>query len=78
MVAKGNPALIGREVTQAFTKEEEGWLYFLRCAPRPILTLLEKGSRNKDCLFGSLFILQTHKSLSNKPTKQSTSQNPFC
>lgn len=42
VVAKGNPALIGREVTQAFTKEEEGWLYFLRCAPRPILTLLEK------------------------------------
>lgn len=33
MVAKGNPALIGREVTQAFTKEEKGWLYFLRCAP---------------------------------------------
>lgn len=42
MVAKGNPVLIGREVTQAFTKEEEGCLYFLRHAPRPILTLLEK------------------------------------
>lgn len=42
MVAKGNPALIGREVTQAFTKEEEGWFDFLRRAPRPVLTLLEK------------------------------------
>lgn len=42
MVAKGNPGLIGREVTQAFTKEEKGWLYFLRCAPRPVLVLLEK------------------------------------
>lgn len=33
MVAKGNTALIGRGVTLVFTKEEEGWFYFLRFAP---------------------------------------------
>lgn len=79
MVAKGNPALIGREVTQPFTKEEEGWLYFLRCAPQPILTLLEK--KEAEIRIASLVPYSFCKPtslLSNKPTKQSTSQNPFC